>query len=175
MHYSGKIHDGIRPTSDKVRQAIFNSLSNFVDFNGLYCLDLCAGTGALGFEALSRGAEIVTFVDNSRKSCDLIANIAKTFKVPAKNFQIICRDALKYVENMSDERDIDIIFCDPPYKSDIIEPLLNKLIEKGISKSGTIMVLEYSKSYSFTFPVEYKRLNHKEFGDTFVDFVELIR
>lgn len=172
LHFTGKIHDGIRPTSDKVRQSIFNSLSSIVNFEGLHCFDLCAGTGALGFEALSRGADFVTFVDNSRKSCDLIAKAAKTFNVPNEDYEITCRDAIKFIESYSSDKQIDLIFCDPPYKIDIINSLLQRLHEKTYLSKDAIIILEYSKSWSYLLPEEYNLLNHKEFGDTFVDFVE---
>ncbi len=172
LHFTGKIHDDIRPTSDKVRQSIFNTLSSIVDFEGLRCFDLFAGTGALGFEALSRGADFVTFVDNSRKSCDLIALVAKTFRVPSEDYEVMCRDVVKFVESYSSEEEIDLIFCDPPYKIDIISRLLTRLHEKAYLSSGAIIVLEYSKIYSYLLPEGCHLLNHKEFGGTFVDFIE---
>lgn len=173
LHYSGKIPSNIRPTSDKVRQSIFNVLSNLMDFDQSLCLDLCAGTGALGFEALSRGCLHTTFVDKSRKSCDLIADVAKLFKIPSGDYAIVCRDALKFMkEYHTDSPKFDLLLCDPPYKVDIINPLLEIIATNNVIKDSAIIIAEYSKGMKLQLPRELRIISHKEFGETQVDFIE---
>jgi len=175
LHYSGKIPNNIRPTSDKTRQSIFNVLSNLVDFDDCICLDLCSGTGALGFEALSRGANHITLVDNSKKSCDIASEIAKLFKIPNDDYTIICRDALKFVRDYSDDSPkFDLIFCDPPYKVDVINPLLTLLSEKNILNEAAIITLEYAKDMKLLIPTAFRSISHKEFGETQVEFIEMV-
>ncbi|MBE2190400.1 MAG: 16S rRNA (guanine(966)-N(2))-methyltransferase RsmD [Desulfobulbaceae bacterium] len=175
LYYSGKIPNNIRPTSDKTRQSIFNVLSNLVDFDNCICLDLCSGTGALGFESLSRGVSHVTLVDNSKKSCELASEIAKLFKIPKEDYSIICRDALKFVRDYSDESPkIDLIFCDPPYKVDVINPLLALLTEKDILNDSAIITLEYPKDMKLHIPTVFRSISHKTFGETQVEFIEIV-
>ena len=102
----------LRPTTDRVRESLFNVLSHQIDFDGLRVLDLFAGTGALGLEALSRGAAHVTFVDDGRVAQGLIRkNIDLTRS--ADRTQLIRRDATRLGENTG--APYDLIFLDPPY------------------------------------------------------------
>ncbi|PKL85658.1 MAG: 16S rRNA (guanine(966)-N(2))-methyltransferase RsmD [Ignavibacteriae bacterium HGW-Ignavibacteriae-1] len=175
LHYSGKIPSNIRPTSDKTRQSIFNVLANLVDFDDCICLDLCSGTGALGFEALSRGAKHITLVDNSKKSCDIARDVANLFKIPKEDYSIICRDALKFVRDYPDDSPkFDLIFCDPPYKIDIINPLLILLSEKNMLNDEAVITLEYAKDMKLLIPPAFSSISHKEFGETQVEFVETV-
>ncbi len=106
--------DKIRPTSDKVRESLFNILQ--CEMFGAKFLDLFCGTGAMGIEALSRGAEKVVFNDFSRESLSLLKkNLAKV-KVE-DNFEIVNFDATTYLKNTAEK--FDIIFLDPPYKSEL--------------------------------------------------------
>ncbi|GAA6160792.1 16S rRNA (guanine(966)-N(2))-methyltransferase RsmD [Ruegeria sp. HU-ET01832] len=102
----------LRPTTDRVRESLFNVLSHQIDFDGLRVLDLFAGTGALGLEALSRGATHVTFVDDGRVAQGLIRkNIDLTRS--ADRTQLIRRDATRLGDNPGTP--YDLIFLDPPY------------------------------------------------------------
>ncbi|WP_170755220.1 16S rRNA (guanine(966)-N(2))-methyltransferase RsmD [Ruegeria lacuscaerulensis] len=102
----------LRPTTDRVRESLFNVLSHQIDFDGLRVLDLFAGTGALGLEALSRGASHVTFVDDGRVAQGLIRkNIDLTRS--ADRTQLIRRDATRLGDNPGTP--YDLIFLDPPY------------------------------------------------------------
>src|SRR5215475_11402032 len=87
-----------RPTSDRLRETLFNVLAPRIE--GVRFLDLCAGTGAVGIEALSRGAEHVTFVDQSRKMCALIETNLKPLAVEPKRFEIVVSDALAYLKKL---------------------------------------------------------------------------
>ncbi|HEX5127369.1 MAG TPA: 16S rRNA (guanine(966)-N(2))-methyltransferase RsmD [Rhodocyclaceae bacterium] len=116
---------GLRPTPDRVREILFNWLGQ--DLSGLRCLDLFAGSGALGFEAASRGAAEVVLVENAPYVYEHLKSTAA--KLKADNLRLIKADAVKFLHGNSEQ--FDIIFLDPPYKRgwlDQIEPLLDKTL-----------------------------------------------
>jgi len=126
--YRGRIlrspSDGrTRPTSDRLRETIFNILAPRIN-EETRCLDLCAGTGAIGIEALSRGAGFATFVDKSRKSCAVIEQNLDMLNVPQSETEVICLTAENFV-GRSHKIGWDIIFFDPPYNSDYSTVLLD--------------------------------------------------
>lgn len=138
--------DWIRPTSDKVRQAVFNSLQTELDGDTIF-LDLYAGSGAMGLEAISRGCRHAYFVDKQLKSIELIQkNIKKAgFEEKAT---VIHQTAQTALELLSKKRiQADIIYLDPPYAdSPQLEADALKIIEQEILKKNGIMVLEYKKN-----------------------------
>ena len=106
--------DLTRPTSDFVREAVFNSLQSFVEWDGLVVADLFAGSGALGIEALSRGASSCVFVDSERRAADAIrANLATTGF--GDRAEVVLRDVVTWVRTAPT---IDVVFADPPYAFD---------------------------------------------------------
>ncbi|MCX7165475.1 MAG: 16S rRNA (guanine(966)-N(2))-methyltransferase RsmD [Rhodocyclales bacterium] len=100
---------GLRPTPDRVRETLFNWLGQ--DLSGLACLDLFAGSGILGFEAASRGADYVALVERSRPAFEALKKHADGFECP--RLELFCCDALKFIP--SSVRPFDVIFLDPPY------------------------------------------------------------
>lgn len=102
----------LRPTSDRARETLFDVLNNIIDFEGISCLDLFAGTGSLGFEALSRGALEVIFVDKSRINIDTINKSAQELGCQ-KQISLCKEDAVVYL-NGNNTR-FDLVFSDPPY------------------------------------------------------------
>lgn len=110
-----------RPTSDRLRETLFNILNPKIN-GDTRLLDLCAGTGAIGIEALSRGAAFVKFVDKSRKACGLIEANLDLLEVPEDETEVVCSSAEDFVRRANDES-FDIVFFDPPYKNDYGEVL----------------------------------------------------
>src|ERR1043165_3753559 len=105
-----------RPTSDRLRETLFNILTPRMNFYTRF-LDLCAGTGAIGIEALSRGAEFVTFVDKSRRSCALIEENLDLLGIEESKTEVVALPA----ENFTGRKHAvgwDIVFYDPPYDND---------------------------------------------------------
>ena len=115
-------HAGLRPSADRVRETLFNWLGQ--DLCGLECLDLFAGSGALGFEALSRGAARVVMVEQSRRVCEALRRNAAL--LGAKNLQVNCNDALEFatVAAADAAARFDVVFLDPPYRLALLEPVL---------------------------------------------------
>jgi 16S rRNA (guanine966-N2)-methyltransferase len=132
---------GLRPTSERVRETLFNWLAPSIQ--GARCLDLFAGTGALGFEALSRGATQVVFVENSRRAIEAIENSAK--KLGAKEAVVHHGDAVDYVRNAGPAA-FDIIFLDPPFADDRLEALCRQIDERGILAPGGRIYLEQDRA-----------------------------
>src|SRR5258708_15349169 len=110
----------IRPTSDRLRETLFNILAPRIE--GARFLDLCAGTGAAGIEALSRGAARVTFVDRSRRAGKLVHSNLELCRVPSDQTELVVCEAFDFLRRAGDQA-WDIAFFDPPYDSDY-SPLL---------------------------------------------------
>lgn len=129
----------VRPTSDKVKQALFNIIGH--DIEGAAFLDLFAGAGGIGIEALSRGASQVTFVDDSRESLKIIGrNVEQTgFADRAK---LVFSRAESFLKKPSGP--YDIIFLDPPYAMELA-PLLELIASSGLLKPGGDVVAEHFK------------------------------
>lgn len=123
----------LRPTPDRVRETVFNWLGQ--DLNGKVCLDLFAGSGALGFEAASRGARHVVMVES--KSAIASALQVNAGKLKAARIELIKMDALAFI--MSDSRKFDVIFIDPPYRLGLTPKLL-PLLPSHITKDGVVYV-----------------------------------
>jgi 16S rRNA (guanine(966)-N(2))-methyltransferase RsmD len=114
---------GLRPTPDRVRETLFNWLGQ--DLSGLSCLDLFAGSGILGFEAASRGADHVVLVERARPTFELLKKHAAGLVSP--RLELFCCDALKFVP--SNARRFDLIFLDPPYGQGWLERVAPRLDE----------------------------------------------
>lgn len=135
----------IRPTSSKVREAIFNLLGN--DVTGKSVLDLFAGTGCLGIEALSRGALLAFFIDNSHQSISLIKKNLVRCGFETSGF-VLKQNILKGIvaDGRLRDKSIDLAFIDPPYGRNIIVPVLKDLSKKEILSPKAILVVESSRS-----------------------------
>jgi 16S rRNA (guanine966-N2)-methyltransferase len=109
-----------RPTSDRLRETLFNVIAPRI-YDETRFLDLCSGTGAIGIEALSRGAQYAVFVDKSRKSCGLIEENLDLLEIPEDETEVVQAEAADYLKKTAES--FDIIFFDPPYKEDYREIL----------------------------------------------------
>jgi len=127
----------LRPTPDRVRETVFNWLGQTLD--GKDCLDLFAGSGALGFEAASRAAGHVVMVERDRIAYAALVANAKTLQ--ADNVELRCEDAFGFLD--SDQRLFDVVFLDPPYRQDSLPHLLTKL--RGHLAAGGLVYLEAGK------------------------------
>ena len=131
-----------RPTSDRLRETLFNILAPRITEETRF-LDLCAGTGAIGIEALSRGAAFATFVDKSKRSCAVIEENLDLLKVPEDETEVINLAAETFVARKP-EIGWDIIFFDPPYAMDY-NLVLNEFRTEnnGLLRSGGIFIAEH--------------------------------
>lgn len=130
-----------RPTSDRLRETLFNVLTPRIDDETRF-LDLCAGTGAIGIEAVSRGAAFVTFVDRSKRSCALIEENLDKLDVPESSTEIIGIDADNFT-GREHKQGWDIAFYDPPYDADYSLVLHEFGYNKTLLNDGGILVVEH--------------------------------
>ena len=137
-----------RPTADRVKESLFNILQSEIADKAI--LDLFAGTGALGLESLSRGAESATFVDN--RTADLIReNAVKTkFLEQTKIFNLDAFSALDYFRRK--KISFDLIFCDPPYAKNIFARILQTIDQSNILNSGGKFIFEYGIEFEKDLP-----------------------
>jgi 16S rRNA (guanine(966)-N(2))-methyltransferase RsmD len=131
----------IRPTSDRIREAVFSSLfSRMGSFQGYNALDLFAGTGALGIEALSRGASSATFVDNNAQAIKIIRENLVNCGLLEKA-RIIHNNVFESCQQLLEAAPFDIIFLDPPYGQGLVEKTLKKIAEINcLSQEGILCV-----------------------------------
>lgn len=126
----------LRPSPDRVRETLFNWLAPVID--GARCLDLYAGSGAIGLEALSRGATEVVFVDRDRAALAAIDAHLTTLSCDRGRIEQV--DALAFIAR--DKRAYDIVFADPPFDRDLIPEVVSALASSGVVKPGGMVYLE---------------------------------
>ena len=128
-----------RPTTEKVKEAVFSSIQ--FDIEGREVLDLFAGSGQMGLEALSRGAEKCTFVDNSREAIKFVTENAQKTKLYKKS-NVLCMDFEKYAASASGKSSFDIVFIDPPYAKGILPSALIAIYDSRLVKETSIIICE---------------------------------
>jgi 16S rRNA (guanine966-N2)-methyltransferase len=163
--------DRVRPTSDRTREAVFNILAHGIDgfdIEGARVLDLFAGTGALGLEALSRGARSCLFVDDHAESRALIRRNVEILALTGVT-RIFRRDATRLgpAERMGP---FDLVFADPPYGKGLAERALASAHEGGWLVPGAVVVVEESADAELIAPAEFAEIDRRRYGDTQVVF-----
>lgn len=155
--------EGLRPTPDRVRETLFNWLQPFLP--GARCLDLFAGSGALGFEALSRGASEVVMVDQNAKSIAQLHKDVELFQTDKAH--IVKCDVVKFLTspNKSKMTGFNIVFLDPPYNQGLIEPCCKYLEENDWLTPEACLYLETESSLAtFQLPKTFKLMRSKKAG-----------
>ncbi len=155
----------IRPTQDKVRKAIFDVLKNFISLEKKLVLDLYAGSGGLGFEALSRGAKKCDFVEKRKSCCKILKENIKALNIEG-SARIFPIEVKKFISTTL--KKYDLILADPPYEELDLD-LLKKIA--SLLKRDGIFVLEYSKRKNLKELNTLKILESKKYGDTMVAFL----
>ena len=141
----------VRPTSDRMRQSLFNILrhprwdSDF-DLKGKNVMDLFCGSGSLGLEALSNGAKKCFFIDQ-----DIKAVTNNTGFVPEDQFEIIQGNAMRIPKAI---KNIDLVFMDPPYHQNLIVPTLEAIVSENILNDGAVLIIEAEKGLAFSHDFE---------------------
>jgi len=165
--------DSIRPTADRTRESVFNILASRLgaSFDGLRVLDLFAGTGALGLEALSRGASHVTFVDTGADARGLIRDHIEAFGAGGVA-KLLRRDATALGE-AGTMGPVDLVFLDPPYGKGLAEQALVSLRNGGWLKPETLLVLEEGSEVPVMLPDGFVLDDRREYGAAAVHFIRV--
>ena len=134
---------GLRPSTDRVRETVFSWLG--YQWEGARCLDLFAGSGAFGFECLSRGAAYVEFVDIHQRVTDDLMVTAQNLGAPREQWKVVCCDALDYLTTARD-KPFDLIFVDPPYNTRWNQAVFEMLISRGWLAGDALVYNEISST-----------------------------
>ncbi|MFN0158383.1 MAG: 16S rRNA (guanine(966)-N(2))-methyltransferase RsmD [Bacteroidota bacterium] len=159
----------VRPATDRVKQTIFDMLVTRVDLDGATVLDLFAGSGGLGIEALSRGAERVVFVENGSGAVDFIEQNVRMLGCEDQT-EIHETDALMYVARARGS--YDVVFADPPYTFTRLPELPAIIFSAGLVKRDGYCVVEHPTSLHFDSTGQYLAGPEKKFGRTLVTFFQ---
>ncbi|WP_093413443.1 16S rRNA (guanine(966)-N(2))-methyltransferase RsmD [Saccharopolyspora flava] len=159
---------GTRPTSERVREAVFNSLETMLDIDGARVLDLYGGSGALGLEALSRGAGHATFVESDRRAAQILKRNAATLGF--RDVRVEQAKAETLTASPAPEP-FDVVLADPPYdlSAELLQRVLDGLVEHGWVGPGSVVIVERAvRSGDPDWPEPLEALRSKRYGDTAV-------
>jgi len=165
-------HDGLRPTADRVRESVFNILAHGIeggDLDGARVIDLFAGTGALGLEALSRGAGYCLFVEEAAAARALIRDNVEAMGLTGVT-KIYRRDATS-LGAAGTHRAFNIAFLDPPYGQGLAEKALISLRDGGWLSPGAVLVVEERENVALAVPPGFAEVDRRSYGDTQVVFL----
>lgn len=155
----------VRPTADRVKEAMFGALH--FQLAGAAVLDAFAGSGALGIEALSRGAAHVDFAENGKPGLRALADNLKA--VGAQGCRVFKGDVIKLMPVLGR---YDIVLADPPYDDGLYAPLLEALRDHGRLADGAAIVIECRSTFDFMLPIGYNLTKRKDYGDISLLFVK---
>jgi len=166
----------IRPTADRVKEAIFSTISH--EITGGAFLDLFSGSGAIGIEALSRGAKRVVFVESETSHVKIIEkNVEHVSKaIPDPAYKIIQNDAVGAIRALSALNEgFDIIFMDPPYKKELWHEVLVKIYETNLLNPGGIIIIEMAKEETPPLNACFHIFKDKHYGKTSVYYMCILK
>ena len=161
----------IRPSSDQLREGLFNILSALVDYESMIFLDLYAGTGALGLEALSRGAKKVIFIEASRKNMSVLKQNIESISPEQNCFDLNQDSSLHWLSGFADPGYPCVVFLDPPFSGNEYELILNKLTILPSIRAGSLIVVESNLSREILFPDALLQLKHRRYGSVTLDIL----
>jgi 16S rRNA (guanine(966)-N(2))-methyltransferase RsmD len=165
----------VRPTSDRLRETLFNVLAPRI--TGVRFLDLCAGSGAIGIEALSRGAAHVTFVDRSRKMCGLIESNLDLCRIPEDQTEVVNDEASDFLHQrlVRNLQPWDIVYFDPPYQDDYLKvlSLVGSNADKLLTPDALVIAEHHHKNHLAENVAALKRTRVLKQGDSSLSFFEV--
>lgn len=157
----------VRPATDRVKESIFNILQNRIDLRRVRVLDLFAGSGSLGFEALSRGAVSVVFVDEWKGAIEVIEENMKVLHCEDR-CEVIKLDVYKFLRNT--EEQYDLVFVDPPYRSANAADLPSRIFGCRLVSTTGLLIMEHVARLKFGPSDGFQLLFQRTFGSTVVSF-----
>lgn len=174
--YKGRILKSVRdprlrPAADRVRESIFNILQNRLSLRGARVLDLFAGSGSLGFEALSRGAAQVVFVDDWQGATKVIEENSRLLQCEDR-CEIIKADVYWFLRHA--EGQYDLVFVDPPYRLENALDLPHKILEQGLLSPPGLIIMEHASRTIIPTNASFSLVSERTFGSTTVSFFSAI-
>ncbi len=160
--------ENVRPTLSKTRAAIFDVLYSLIDFEEKSFLDLFAGSGIMGLEAISRGFKESFAIEKDRKTYATIKSNYELLHVPVNVF---CADSLKKIKNLPQV--FDVIYIDPPYFANLYDVTLKMILENNVLKKNGIIILEYPSSITVNIS-QYEIIKQKTYGDKNILFLKYL-
>ena len=155
--------DGTRPTMERVKESLFAIIQNYID--GAVVLDLFSGSGNLGIEALSEGASYAYLVDFNKKAANTIKNNLSNIGI--KEAEVINLDYKKALNYLKGKK-IDLIFLDPPYKTDFIEQSIKLIDEYNLLNEEGLIICENDSLDKIVYPDNYEVVKDRKYGDKWV-------
>lgn len=159
--------DNVRPTLSKTRSAIFDILYGYIDFDDKLFLDLFAGSGIMGLEAISRGFAFSYAIEKDKKT---YSTIKSNYELLGIKPNVILGDSIKKIATLTEK--FDVVYIDPPYRENLYEPALDAILKWGILSSGAILVLEHLKDEEIDFS-SFTILKQKNYGDKIITFLSV--
>ena len=156
------LSDDLRPTPDRAKETLFNWLGQ--NLSEMNCLDLFSGTGALGLEAISRGAKRVTFVEKNKDYLQKIKKLHLDMSVE-EYCDFFCADCLNWVRNFKSEIKYDLIFIDPPFNKNLIDDLLTDILNKNLLSNSGKIYFEFEKKLNLKIPESLDLKKKKSLGE----------
>jgi 16S rRNA (guanine966-N2)-methyltransferase len=160
-----------RPTPSRVRAALFNIWQG--EIRDCRWLDLCTGSGAMGAEALCRGAAVVMGLEQSAAACEVIRQNWQQVAKPDQTFQVIRADVTQLGSRLTAEAPFDRIYFDPPYTSDLYEPVLTAIAQRSLLAADGELAVEHSPGRSFPPIPGLVCYRQKIYGNTAISFYQL--
>ena len=161
----------VRPTSDRVREALFNLLSSMLSWEELTVIDLYAGSGALGLEALSRGAKNAIFVEASRKHMKILLQNVELLSSEQGQFKLFQNHAENWISGFSDPEKPCLVFVDPPFSGREYDYILEKIALLPAIRTGSMIVVESPNSREIKFPDILELVKHRRYGSVTLDIL----
>ena len=150
--------EGLRPTTDRMKETVFNWL--MLDVRNAKCIDCFAGAGSLGFEALSRGASHVQFIELDKPAAQQLSKNASLLRIDAESATVQQGNALQVLETLKEAA--DLIFIDPPFHKDLVQSCVDIIHSKGLVRAGSKIYIEReNNSHSLHVPDSWQQIKNK--------------
>jgi 16S rRNA (guanine966-N2)-methyltransferase len=155
----------VRPSGARLRESAFGILEHRGAIEGARVLDLFAGTGALGIEALSRGAASLVAVEQDRAVARLLQSNVDSAGF-ADRARIVLQPAERAVTHLPSGESFDLVLLDPPYRKDLAQPVLERLAERGLVTHGGLVLVEHARAESLQWPETWELELERRYGDS---------
>ncbi len=161
----------VRPSSDQLREGLFNMLSTLLNWENVIVLDLYAGSGALGVEALSRGAKKAIFIEASRKHISVLKQNIELVSPEQNRYELAQERAANWITRFALPEQTCVIFIDPPFSRNEYDIILKKLAQHTSIRTGSLIVVESIQAKEIIFPENMMLLKHRRYGSVTLDIL----